>query len=438
MNSLIKCNLVILFCLTGSLLWVDNASGAKPTEDVIVDAFDPGSALQGQNLDLTISGSGFDDGSTVRLLIPATEKDPEDDTQVEVIGEILFIKGKGKAERLIVPIHVLNAAPDVNYEVEVTTSGRRGKGTDLFKVELNTTSENRSETGTNECNDGIDNDGDDKIDGEDDDCFGAFDPDQPKTSRGKREPLRVTLDDGEYWDGSGWVSRNLLSDGNPYVDGESRVKAAAGGQRPHRIQVVFRNHGNNLRRVTVTVQCDPIPESSEGAGDRINRCIELDDIYGSPFTITVGYHFAVIPYTVNCPESDTPCPDVFTMGESTQRMSFKLFKGLGPTIEAASDIGGATSIDPGRCLSLLTAAQRNAFLARNCTNTVDGTEVPAPENCNVTIEALDIVDQDGVFGQDGENDFWRIDANGIKTLICADGIVYGQTALTFSYDAVKK
>jgi len=430
MNNLIKYTVAILFCLTGSLLWVSNASGAKPPRVVTVTEFDPGSALQGQDLDLTISGSGFDDGSTVRLLIPATATDPEDDTQVEVTGEILFVKGKGKAEKLIVPIHVLNAAPDVNYEVEVTTSGRRGKGTDLFKVELNTTSENRSETGTTECNDGIDNDNDGFTDGEDSDCFGAFDPDQPKTSRGKSEPLIVTLDD-EPGD-------NLMSDDNGgYVNGQNHVKAAAGGQRPHRIQVVFRNHGNNLRKVTVTVWCQPIPESGAG-GDRIDRCGELADIYDDPFKLTVGYHFAVIPYTVNCPESDTPCPDVFTMGESTQLMSFKLFKGLAPTIEAASDIGGATVIDPGRCLSLLTTAQRNAFLDRNCKNTVDGTVVPTPENCNVTIKALDIVDQDGVVGQDGENDFWEIDADGIKALICADGIVYGQTTLTFGYDALKK
>lgn len=432
MNSLIKYTVAILLCLTGALSWPDSAFGGK---SIKVTATDPDFALQGQDLDVTVIGSGFDRGSTVRFLVGVLE----DDTQVEVKGEILFIKEKGKPDKLLVPIHVLNAATVDYYDIEVTTSsGRRGKGTDLFRVKVNTTSENRSETGTNECNDGIDNDGDGFIDGEDSDCFGAFDPDQPKTSRGKSEPLIVTLDDGVYWDGSGWVSENLLSDGNPYVDGESRVKASAGGQRPHRIQVVFRNHGNNLRRVTVTVQCRPIPESSLGAGDGINRCIELDDIYGSPFTITVGYHFAVIPYTVNCPESDTPCPDVFTMGESTQLMSFKLFKGLDPTIEAASDIGGATVIDPGRCLSLLTTAQRNAFLARNCTNTVDGTVVPAPENCNVTIEALDIVDQDGVDGQDGENDSWRIDADGIKAMICADGIVYGQTTLTFGYDALKK
>lgn len=130
MNTLIKLTVAILICLTGSMLWMDNASGAKPTAEVKVDAFDPGSALQGQDLDLTISGSGFDAGSTVELLEVTTGNA----SYVVVVGEILFIKEKGNAQKLIAPIHVLNAAPEGNYEVWVTTSGRRGKGTDSFTV----------------------------------------------------------------------------------------------------------------------------------------------------------------------------------------------------------------------------------------------------------------------------------------------------------------
>jgi len=131
MNSLIKYTVAILLGLTGSLLWPGSAFAAKPTKDVVVTAADPDFALQGQDLDVTIIGSGFDRGSTVRFLVGELE----DDTQVEVTGEILFVKQKGKPDKLIVPIHVLNAALVEDYDVEVTTSsGRRGKGTGLFSV----------------------------------------------------------------------------------------------------------------------------------------------------------------------------------------------------------------------------------------------------------------------------------------------------------------
>ena len=113
--------------------------------------------------------------------------------------------------------------------------------------------------------------------------------------------------------------------------------------------------------------------------------------------------------------------------EATQLMSFKIFGGGGlPTIEAASDIGGATSVDAGRCLSLLTADQRDAFLFDNCTE---------PSDCNVTITASDT-------GGDPGNDAWRIDSPGVTALICTFGAVdeepavLGQTTLTFGFDAV--
>jgi hypothetical protein len=419
MNSLIKYSLVILFCLTGSLLFPDSAFGAKPIK-VVVNETEPSNALQGQNLDVTIIGTGFDDGSSVRFL-DATG----DDAQVEVIGEIQLIKEIGKPDKLVTPVHVLNAAPDVYYDVEVrASSGRRGKGTDLFKVNVWDGSTNRNETGTTECNDGIDNDGDFLIDGEDPDCYASYDRGEPKPDRISL-PIRVIFDNVDTDD--------LVHDGNPvYVHGENHVKAHAGGSVPHRLHVkVTSGNNNQWRTLTVKVKCDPIPESSPGAGDAIDRCHELGatfpewDYQGDNWWTTTGtYIFAVVPYTVNCPQSSTPCPSVFTMGESTRFMSFKLSRGIGPTIEAASDIGGGSVIDPGNCLSLMTNAQRTAFIETNgCTDN--------PQGCNATVTAADI-------DQDGENDHWRIDADGIKALICGDTIVYGQTTLTLGYDAEKK
>jgi hypothetical protein len=67
MNTLIKCTMVILVSLAGGLLWLDNASAAKPIKAVEVDDAIPDLGLQGQNLDVTVIGSGFDAGSTVRF-----------------------------------------------------------------------------------------------------------------------------------------------------------------------------------------------------------------------------------------------------------------------------------------------------------------------------------------------------------------------------------
>jgi len=100
--------------------------------------------------------------------------------------------------------------------------------------------------------------------------------------------------------------------------------------------------------------------------------------------------------------------------------------GGGLLIEIASDIGGANSVDAGRCLSRLRSGERIAFLAAECSN---------PSNCNVTVTATDV-------GGDG-NDAWRIDAFEVTALICqtgaiGDNLVIGQTTLTFGFDAVKK
>lgn len=128
MNLLIKYSLVFLFCLTGSMLWPESAIGGKPPK-IDVQAVIPESASQGEtHYGVIIRGVGFDKGSTVRFLVAGTN----DDTQVEITGEIDFVNGD-----LVVPtLHVLDDATVDLYDVEVqTSSGRRGKGTDRFRVE---------------------------------------------------------------------------------------------------------------------------------------------------------------------------------------------------------------------------------------------------------------------------------------------------------------
>ena len=130
MNRFITYSLSIFLCLAGSLLWLDSASAGKPAK-VFVTAANPSLALQGEALDVVISGSGFGHGATVRFLVSNTQ----DDAQVEITGTVLFDEMSGN---LIAPIQVLDGAIVDFYDVEVlTSSGRRGKGTDLFSVVLN-------------------------------------------------------------------------------------------------------------------------------------------------------------------------------------------------------------------------------------------------------------------------------------------------------------
>jgi hypothetical protein len=422
MNSQIKYFIAFFVIVTGGLVCPENTMAAKPAEVTVTDA-NPESGPQGTALDVVISGTGFGKGSTVRFLLG----DTEDDSQVEIIGEVTYDKVSGD---LTAPIFILNAAETSGYNIEVTTtSGRRGKGTDLFKVENNTDPLSRTEQGGKECNDGIDNDGDGKTDGEDDDCFGSFKPNRDGSGRGKDLPLIAILDPNS-------AGRTLQHDdlGPVYVHGEMHVKALAGDPRLRRIEVQTGGNGKNVRQVSVSVRCEEIPPSFiDGFNVAVDRCDELGA--NGVFDFTGGYIFSVIPYLVNCPNNtppDTsPCHDVFTMGAGdeagVQLMSFKLYSGVEPTIEAASDIGGSSIVDPGNCLSLLTEAQRTAFLLNNCTTD--------PADCNVSVAAEDI-------DADGENDDWMIDGVGIKALICSLGpqtdIVYGQTILDIGFHTFKK
>jgi hypothetical protein len=211
----------------------------------------------------------------------------------------------------------------------------------------------------------------------------------------------------------------------------------------------------------------------------------------------------VRPYKENCPGGAAPCLDVFTMNQTTQLMNYRLsFNGGEDLIEVASAIGGDGGLDPGRCLSLLKDEDRDAFLGAECTIVVGDTAVNVSDNdtagvintvlnattinngnnwnngevykildgtdaliasgthtgsddslvlvdsnsdftvvrCNVTVTALDDGSAVGSIANDGETDAWRIDANGVKALICdrQSGIVIGKATLTFGFDAVKK
>ena len=112
--------------MTISLLSINIAVAGPPTKVSVTNAY-PGSALQGDAVDVVISGSGFDVGSKVKFLVTGTK----DDSQISV-NPTVDLNPDGT---LTARIHVLGNAQVIDYDIEVrTSSGRRGKGVTLFRV----------------------------------------------------------------------------------------------------------------------------------------------------------------------------------------------------------------------------------------------------------------------------------------------------------------
>lgn len=98
-------------------------------QDVEVYSANPDYALQGDtDIEVQISGAGFEKGATVRFIRFETEEEG----LIEVVGEVK-VRGSTK---LIARINVDSQAIVDDYNIEVTLrSGRRGKGTTrLFAV----------------------------------------------------------------------------------------------------------------------------------------------------------------------------------------------------------------------------------------------------------------------------------------------------------------
>ncbi|MCW8926577.1 MAG: hypothetical protein OQJ84_09985 [Xanthomonadales bacterium] len=125
MNIHIKQILILFLAIAASLFMLDAHAG-KPVKVTVEQAI-PNEAIQGDALPVRIKGTGFDSGSTVKFIVT----DTKDDTQIEV-GTVIYESDTGE---LVAHVKVKDQAQVIDYDVEVTTSsGRRGKGTTLFRV----------------------------------------------------------------------------------------------------------------------------------------------------------------------------------------------------------------------------------------------------------------------------------------------------------------
>ena len=166
------------------------------------------------------------------------------------------------------------------------------------------------------------------------------------------------------------------------------------------------------REITVFFTCDNPELNGVGRIGGTNGCADFFDgsvlKFGDYFEQRAHLFFAARAYEgVTCPEFELSgeCLDVFTMGfPGTAEMGFTVAfdEARFLRLDIASNIGGGTSKRPGRCLSVLTDAKRNAFLLEYCNNFAD---------CNVTVKALGT-------DLDGRNNMWEIMAANDTGLIC--------------------
>ncbi|MCH8113041.1 MAG: hypothetical protein IH905_13990 [Proteobacteria bacterium] len=195
-----------------------------------------------------------------------------------------------------------------------------------------------------------------------------------------------------------------------YFHGDGGVRTRVGGQtQPHGpgIGINLRGTGQEPRTIRVNVNCgNPnlggIIIGGVG-GCNILAGLGVFGVQRAHMTLNAR------PYDVNCPDPEGgECLDVFTMGDGTAgtvgfaQMGFQIFADEGIRLDIASDIGGGDAPDPGRCLSIMTQAERTAFLNASCSTAAD---------CNVTVTAMGV-------DSDGRNNSWDIVAANDTGLIC--------------------
>ena len=118
--------LAAIACLLLALPLAAAPPGGGGGGKVSVTAAYPPEAFQGEELIVTVSGSGFDAGSAVSYLVTGTS----DASQVQVLS-VQYIS----SSELKTYIRLKTNAVPTDYDIEVqTTSGRKGKGTTLFRV----------------------------------------------------------------------------------------------------------------------------------------------------------------------------------------------------------------------------------------------------------------------------------------------------------------
>lgn len=120
--------LLKILTIAASLFWLCTAiAGGKPIK---VETVNPNVAAPSEELTVMISGSGFNDNDQVEFFFTGEAEIPEN-SEISVVGSS---KSNGRGTELTVKIKVNDTAQELSYDIVVRSNGRRGKGTDMFRV----------------------------------------------------------------------------------------------------------------------------------------------------------------------------------------------------------------------------------------------------------------------------------------------------------------
>lgn len=377
MNSHIKFFAATLVVFIAASLALDGALAAPPTR-VTVSEVNPNSALQGEGLTVTISGDGFDDQSTVRFLVAGTN----DDDQVVTTGPAVL----DESENLVVPIQVLGTATVDLYDVEVRNSrGRRGKGTDLFRVQEST---------------------------------GGNGGDQSNT------PLKVTFNQTV---GEDKVPSSLVHDdeGPLYVHKENVDALSKSGTYWSGILMDFPGlkwRGGRGRQLYFEFVCD----DSTALGGECSALETLGAIEPTGNGTEVRALMNILQFAIyqddECPLPNPDCPSagIFDMipGSSEMVALSAIVKSSNPFILLQSN-----PTIPGDCIHLLSPANQQLFMD-SC---LENGAPPGSPFCNTILTAYDLDP-----GAGNGNDLWTIEAEEAVGLLCTSEQFIG--VMTLSLD----
>jgi len=129
MRSIITLSITVLLFVgvSTNMSFAGKPSGGGGGGKIKVTSASPANAQQGKALTVTIAGENFETGASVTFLVG----DTDDNSQI-IVNEVRV----NSSTELEADVDVNSSALTVDYDIEVKAiSGRKGKGTTLFKVQ---------------------------------------------------------------------------------------------------------------------------------------------------------------------------------------------------------------------------------------------------------------------------------------------------------------
>jgi hypothetical protein len=239
-------------------------SGVALAQDPQVNSANPSTALQGTELDVEVSGSGFDNSAAVDFFVTGTTNP----------GGITVKKIKVRGSKKIIATIAIDAEAVVSdFDIEVRLSGSRtGKGTELFAVQKNDNGNGGQGSNTS----GI-------VTFLTQDTFPPTDPGvfSDQLDSGNHRYVAMALDGAPDPDGPGSLTGDCASVVVPTEDGQDQGKAQLfvreeDGECPAARWILVRGSGFDLD-ADGTIETDELVQRKLMCGDTFSNGTSVGD-----------------------------------------------------------------------------------------------------------------------------------------------------------------